>query len=197
MKKTWLGLVMVLFICCGSAAISEKATFDFSSRLKNQINKLKIFLNQKPEYNQQIAFFIDFRIPSNKCRFFVVDLKKDSVTMKGLVAHGIGSETQVKDSLKFTNQPNSLASSLGKYAIGESYTGTFGKSYKLYGLDNTNSNALSRHVVLHAYDDIPEKEPEGELCLSHGCPMVSKQFFSRLEKILDASDKKILLTIYY
>jgi hypothetical protein len=197
MKKTWLGIFVVLFFCCGSSAISEKATFDFSARLKSQISKLKTFLNQKPEYNKQVAFFIDFRIPSNQCRFFVVDLRTDSITMKGLVAHGIGSETDVKDSLKFTNQPNSLSSSLGKYAIGDSYLGMFGKSYKLHGLDATNSNALSRHVVLHAYDDVPEKEPEGDLCLSHGCPMVSKQFFSRLEKILDASEKKILLTIYY
>ena len=68
---------------------------------------------------------------------------------------------------------------------------------KLYGLDSTNNNALIRNIVLHKYDRVPYLEKDGNICNSYGCPMVNKNFFERLEKILDNSNKTILLEIYY
>ena len=113
------------------------------------------------------------------------------------MAHGSGSETGIGGQLKFSNINNSLSTSLGKYSIGHSYNGKFGKAYKLYGLDETNSNAFSRNIVLHKFEDVPYDEQESYICNSHGCPMVNEKFYSRLEKIIDASDKKIILRIYY
>jgi hypothetical protein len=73
----------------------------------------------------------------------------------------------------------------------------FGKAYKLHGLDQTNSAAFLRNIVLHKYKDVPYEEQENYICNSHGCPMVNEKFFSVVEKILDNSNKKIILTIYY
>ncbi|MCD0464541.1 murein L,D-transpeptidase catalytic domain-containing protein [Flavobacterium sp. ENC] len=137
---------------------------------------------------------------SEKCfknRFFIYDLKQNKILNKGLVGHGTGSETGIPGKLKFSNLKDSHCTSLGKYAIGTSYQGSFGKSYKLYGLDKTNSNASDRNVVLHEYSKVPFEEQENPICNSYGCPMVNSAFFNVPEKIIDTSAKKIILVIYY
>jgi len=113
------------------------------------------------------------------------------------VAHGSGSETGIPGKLAFSNVKNSNSSSLGKYAVGGCYTGRFGKSYKLYGLDKTNNNAFDRNIVLHKYFNIPFEEQAYPICNSLGCPMVNEKFFSVIEKLIDNSNKKIILVMYY
>ncbi|PIF34837.1 L,D-transpeptidase-like protein [Flavobacterium sp. 9] len=162
-----------------------------------QINEVKKVIKSNSKYNNRIAFFIDMKIPSGKNRFFVYDLKANKIIDKGLVAHGSGSETGVKGKLRFSNIPNSLSTSLGKYAIGNHYNGRFGKAYKLYGLDKTNSNAFERDVVFHYYFDVPYKEKDGYICNGYGCPMVNKKYFDRIAQIIDNSESDILMSIYY
>ena len=135
------------------------------------------------------------KIPSNRFRFYIVDLLKDTIIDKGLVAQGGNTIPDENGNLIFSNEINSSCTSLGKYLIGGSYYGRFGKAYKLYGLDKTNSNAFARSIVLHKYADVPEKEQQEEICYSRGCPMVSAGFFQKIESIIDHSNKKILLEI--
>ena len=159
--------------------------------------EIKSYIAKNKEYNDQVAFLIDMKIHSGRNRFFVYDLQSDSITDKGLVAHGSGSDTNIVGKLKFSNVNNSLCTALGKYSIGNSYNGQFGKAYKMYGLDSTNDNAFLRNIVLHKYKDVPYQEQIHAICNSYGCPMVNEKFYNRLEKIIDGSDKKILLYIYY
>jgi hypothetical protein len=166
-------------------------------RIHNRIDELKSMLNANSKYNSKIAFFIDMRIPSGKNRFFVYDLENNTILDQGLVAHGSGSETGVKGELKFSNTPNSNCTSLGRYSIGNNYKGIFGKAYRLYGLEETNSNAFSRAIVLHHYSAVPYEEQDHYISRSKGCPMVNEQFFKRIEKIIDSSKSNILLDIYY
>jgi len=66
------------------------------------------------------------------------------------VAHGSGSDPDGDGyATKFSNVPNSKASSLGVYITGALYYGKHGKSMRLHGISPTNSNALSRAVVVH------------------------------------------------
>ncbi len=148
-------------------------------------------------YNSKIAFFMDMRIKSGRNRFFVYDLENNKIIDEGLVANGSGSETEVRGELKFSNEPNSKCTSLGRYIIGKSYKGIFGKSYILKGLDQTNNNAVKRMIVLHSYSAVPDNEQDYYIALSHGCPMVSEVFFKRLEKIIDSSKSAIILNVYY
>jgi hypothetical protein len=39
-------------------------------------------------YNETVCFLIDMTLPSGQSRFFIYDLKNDSVKTAGLVAHG-------------------------------------------------------------------------------------------------------------
>lgn len=148
-------------------------------------------------YNTTRCFMTDMSLASGRQRFFVYNLLKDSVEKTGLVAHGSGSDRGEED-LFFSNKPNSYCTSLGRYKIGKSYMGKFGLAYKLYGLDSTNSKAFERFVVLHAHSCVPNEEiAPVPLCQSWGCPTVSPDFLQELKKYIDASEKPILLWIYY
>ena len=165
-------------------------------RLKQKAAQFSIY-NQSADYESAYCFLVDMRIAPGKKRFFVYNLEKDSVEMAGLVAHGSGSDKGTDD-LYFSNVPSSNCTSLGKYKIGNSYTGKFGLAFKLYGLDKTNSKAFERFVVLHAHSCVPDAEVNPlSICESWGCPTVSPIFLSALKKYIDNAEKPILLWIYY
>lgn len=166
-------------------------------RINNRVDEIRNMINIDHKYNQKIAFLVDMKVPSGKNRFFVYDLEKNEIIDQGLVAHGSGSETGIKGMLRFSNTPNSNCTALGRYSIGKTYKGIFGKAYRLAGLDETNNNALKRAIVLHYYSAVPSEEQEYYISNSHGCPMVSEQFFKRIEKIIDSSKSNIILDIYY
>ena len=169
----------------------ESQTIDSS-----KISEVKNFIKTN-NYNDEIAFFVDYKIPSGKFRFFIYDLKKNRIINKGLVAHGSGSEKGKEGKLIFSNVENSYQSSLGKYKISTKYFGTFGWSYRLEGLDKTNNNALKRAIVMHSLSCVKDEESSEPTCLSLGCPMVSKFFFETAAKYIDNSKKPILLYTFY
>lgn len=166
-------------------------------RLISKATELKAYLKGKWSYDQKIAILIDMRQNSGKNRFFIVELDSLSILSRGLVAHGSGSETGFDDSLRFSNTPNSYCTSLGKYKIGNAYVGNFGRSYKLHGLDPTNSTAFERFVVLHRYSCVPDEEQLLPICNSLGCPMLSENFFKEVDAMIRKSGKSVLMEIYY
>lgn len=200
MKLSYLVLFMTVSFFTGSK-LSFKEDDAISTvemeRINNRISVIKNMINIDHKYNQKIAFLIDMKVPSGKNRFFIYDLEKNQVIDQGLVAHGSGSETGIKGMLKFSNMPNSNCTALGRYAIGATYKGIFGKAYRLSGLEESNNNALKRAIVLHHYSAVPYEEQDYYISNSHGCPMVNEQFFKRIEKIIDSSKSNILMDIYY
>lgn len=166
-------------------------------RLQERVKIIKQFVSTNSKYNNELAFFIDMRVMSGKNRFIVYDLKNDKIVDQGLVAHGLGSETGQMEDLKFSNTNSSFCTSLGKYSIGQDYFGKYGKAYKLFGLDLTNSNAFARSIVLHKYDKVPYEEQDYAIVHSLGCPMVNEIYFNRIEKLIDNSKRNIILDIYY
>jgi len=89
-----------------------------------------------------------------------------------LVAHGRGSDPGHTGWLqRFSNEPSSHATSAGAYRTDGLYVGAHGPSIRLAGLDSTNSNALSRAIVVHeAWYVSPEMaRTHGVLGRSEGC----------------------------
>lgn len=164
-------------------------------RLPNQAAFIKQYAKTN-NFNTEYCFLVDMSIPSGKKRFFIYNMKTNSIESSSLVAHGWGSEG-TGDQLIFSNTPNSCQTSLGKYKVGYPYKGTFGKAYKIYGLDDTNSKAFDRAIVLHSYSQVPDVETYPEnICHSAGCPMVSPSFLAVLGNYIGSSSKPILLWIY-
>lgn len=193
--KNLVFLSLLLLLSCDSKS-QEVSKNSRKSIPSEKIVQIKNFVKDT-KYNQDLVIFINFRIPSNKFRFFIYDLKNDKILEKAIVAHGSGSVVKGSNDLVFSNVENSYQSSLGKYQIGSSYVGAFGKSYRLIGLDKTNSNAVKRAIVIHPYYCISDVETQNLACLSLGCPMLSPNFFKVVEKYIDGSKKPIILYAFY
>jgi len=193
--KNLVFLSLLLLFSCDSKS-QEVSKNSRKSIPSEKIVEIKNFVKDT-KYNQDLVIFINFRIPSNKFRFFIYDLKNDKILEKAIVAHGSGSVVKGSNDLVFSNVENSYQSSLGKYQIGSSYVGAFGKSYRLIGLDKTNSNASKRAIIIHPYYCISDVETQNLACLSLGCPMLSPNFFKVAEKYIDGSKKPMVLYAFY
>jgi L,D-transpeptidase catalytic domain len=114
---------------------------------------------------------VDFSLPSRAPRFHLVNLADGNVRSH-LVAHGRGSDPAHTGWLeRFSNDPRSNATSAGAYRTGSLYMGAHGRSMRLEGLDTTNSNALSRALVVHGAWYVNEEMigRSGMLGRSQGC----------------------------
>jgi hypothetical protein len=171
-------------------AAPEKSTI--VNVITNKVNSYALQNNMSTEY----CFLVDMSLPSGRNRFFIYDLKKNSIVHAGLVSHGSCNETFMARP-KFSNESKSGCSSLGKYKVGEFYNGKYGKSFRLHGLDNCNSNAYKRAVVIHGYHCVPDEEIYPRvLCNSLGCVMVSYKFFDKISRIIGKAEKPIVLWVY-
>lgn len=165
------------------------------SQLQKCANELKMYAQQKG-YSTKYCLLIDMSLNSGLKRFFVYDLTKNTVAFSGLVAHGSCDQLFLKD-VKFSNTPESGCTSSGLFRVGRSYRGHYGKAYKLYGLQSSNSNAFKRAVVIHGLNCVPDEESyPNPICNSSGCPMVSFGFLEKLSSVIDHSEKPVLLWIY-
>ena len=181
MKKLF---VCLLFIKCSSPVLHKE------EKAPAIIKEIKSAITS--EYNSKIVFYIDLSKSSTDYRFFVIRMKDSMIVNKGLCCNG---RTDSYGNVIYSNAPGSNCSSKGIYSIGSSYTGRFGKAYKLYGLSSTNSNAYKRCVVLHSYWGIPRTAPTFTICKSYGCPTVNPDYLKELSEYIDKSKKPILLII--
>lgn len=119
----------------------------------------------------------DFSQASRMARFFLFDLNTGA-SRAVLVAHGRGSDPAHSGWLeRFSNEPGSLASSAGAYVTGTTYEGKHGRSRRLIGLDQQNSNAESRAIVVHAASYVSEAMARdlGKIGRSEGCFAVAEE----------------------
>lgn len=154
-------------------------------------------------FDSNICVLVDMNKHSGKNRLFVYDFKKDTIVLQGLCSHGCGTQPWGGDFTKttpvFSNVNESHCSSIGKYKIGKRGYSNWGINinYKLHGLDVTNDNAYKRIIVLHSWEMVPNQEPyphgtpEG-----WGCPAVSNETMRKLDKLLENTDKPVLLWVY-
>ena len=113
----------------------------------------------------------DFSRASRDPRFYIVDLRS-GFTTEHLCAHGRGSDPAHSGWLEyFSNEVGSEATSEGAYLTGDAYTGKYGWSMRLSGLDHTNYNAEARAIVVHSarYAEPSMIAQFGKLGRSEGC----------------------------
>ena len=106
---------------------------------------------RKKGLSENYAIVVDYSIPSGKHRFFVCDLKKQKVIASSLCAHGAGKGSTIFTPV-FSNEVGSNCSSLGHYKItGRHQMSSSGlPSFRLQGLDTSNSNAMKRGILIHS-----------------------------------------------
>lgn len=128
-------------------------------------------LNRSRVANEKYVSVLDFSKHSSKRRLFILDMQSGKVESH-VVAHGSGSDPlHTGFAKRFSNQSGSNASSVGYYLTAETYYGQHGYSLRLDGISDTNSNARSRAVVIHASSYVDDgRAKQGR---SQGCPAVS------------------------
>lgn len=68
-----------------------------------------------------------------------------------------------------------------------------------HGLEATNDNAFKRYIVLHSYTPLPETEVYPlhlPLGISQGCPVISDEVMRKVDGLLKAEKKPVLLWVY-
>ena len=128
---------------------------------------------------------IDFKIPSNQKRLWVLDLDTGELLYHLLVTHGSGSNPGPDPSRPtvFSNINDSHQSSLGLMKTGETYYGMWGYSLKLDGLEpGFNDLVRKRHIVIHGADWAGQDfiDSNGFLGQSWGCPTVDSKLSRKL-----------------
>lgn len=194
MSKSFFLLFFLLLAC---STIVEEKSKDYSA-----IHQEAKSYCQSNGFNQEFYFLLDFSVHSGKNRFYVIDFKSLQVLDQNLVTHGscdVFEENPEKyKKAKFSNANSSHCSSKGKYKIGKRDYSSWGINIKywLHGMENTNTNAEKRVVVLHSWDAVSNKEIYPRFApLSWGCPAVSDEFMQTLDKKLQTTKNPVLLWI--
>lgn len=119
-----------------------------------------MLVKKKYKSDCKYVVMVDYSKPIYAERLYVVNTEKKSIETASTVSHAFKSGmVYAKD---FSNEENTLKSSLGAYLTEGTYYGKYGYSLTLKGLDNTNSNAKKRSIVFHSSKAMKTK-------WSHGC----------------------------
>lgn len=126
------------------------------------------FGKRKVRMHEGYAAIIDFSQPSSEERLYLINLNTGSVE-KSYVSHG--RNTGVVVASQFSNIDNSKMSSLGMVMAGDIYTGKYGQSMNLYGMESSNDLMAKRAIVMHPapYADPNYIDKRGRLGRSWGC----------------------------
>ncbi|GAA0269466.1 murein L,D-transpeptidase catalytic domain family protein [Alteraurantiacibacter aestuarii] len=132
-------------------------------------------------WRRDLAAIVDFGVHSAVPRFHLANLESGTVTSL-LVSHGSGSDPEHDGWLNaFSNLHDSWATSRGAYVSWEWYEGRYGTSMRLEGLDDSNSEAFNRAIVMHAasYATPAHVHRWGKVGRSNGCFAIGPDEFSR------------------
>ena len=124
-----------------------------------------------------ILSIVDFSLPSDKKRLFVLNMENGKLLFNTWVSHGRNSGREM--ATRFSNRNNSKQSSLGFYVTGDPYIGEHGYSLRLDGVEEgINDNAFSRGIVIHSAKYVDESiiQKKGYIGRSLGCPAIAKEF---------------------
>jgi len=177
--------IRLLYQECGLDSILSFDAFRLAMIGMGKIEEIK---------NKKIITIIDFSKLSTQERFFVVDLQNRRVLYKSLVAHGKNSGENMANS--YSNDSESLKSSLGFFLTAETYSGKHGYSLKLDGLEpGINDNARQRAIVIHGAGYVSESyaKQNGRLGRSWGCPALP---IDSSKEIIDQISEGSCLFIY-
>ena len=194
-----LTLTFSLFaICYLSPAIKASAidTTDSTKQLYHDcglenILSFKAFKKSFDGYKtfhtaKHIITIVDFTLPSNQKRCFVIDIEKKKLLYTTWVAHGKNSGDLLAES--FSNTLNSYQSSPGFYLVGEPIqSAKHGLALLLYGMEKgVNDNARRREIIIHGASYVSEKfiQQYGRLGRSHGCPALPNELMPVLAPII-------------
>lgn len=192
-RRRFLVLFSLLIITfstkiCAFSFFQQDELYEFTSQARNLApNILKLAMSAYNHAKQEglvaksIITIIDYTKPSTEKRLWVVDLDRKKVLFNTLVAHGRNSGLDVAN--RFSNEFQSLASSIGVFLTRHTYQGHNGYSLIMEGLEKGfNDKAEARHIVFHPAHYVSEDyiNRTGRIGRSWGCPALNPRVASQL-----------------
>lgn len=182
MRKLYIILIFITVYVSNFSLNNKYIGLYNSMNLKEKISysifeKALTGYDKIPKKNKDIIAIIDYTKPATEKRFYVLDLKNRKILYETLVSHGKNSG--INQTIAFSNIPNSYQSTLGFFLTDTTYSGEFGYSLRLIGLEpGINSNTEKRKIVIHgaeyvSYDFIKKN---GFLGRTLGCPALPKEY---------------------
>lgn len=169
-----------------------------ASNLNKDVLKLSLtayeHAKKKGVMNNPLLIIVDYSKPSYQRRLWVIDLNNKKVLFNTWVAHGKNSGDVNASS--FSNNPESLKSSIGVFVTGDIYSGKHGNSLRVYGLESGfNDKAYNRSIVFHGANYVSASIANtGKVGRSWGCLAVSQDIIGSL---VNRIKNKALVVAYY
>ena len=154
---------------------------------------------RKKGLNTHLCVLVNYSIASGKPRFFIYDFDKQRIIYRCRCAHGLGGGSTARKAI-FSNSIGSKCSSLGKFMLTGIGSAHFRNCFRLRGLDESNNNAETRGILIHAASIVTKFRllpwiPLNRSC--EGCFTITKGGLMKMHEIYDREDnKKILLYAY-
>jgi len=144
---------------------------------------------------KEMLTIIDYSKSSGDRRLMVFDMKNQKVLFNTWVAHGKNSGAA--NATSFSNDAQSLKSSLGVFMTSDVYDGKHGESLRVQGLEpGINDNAMRRDIVFHSaqYVGADVARARGMVGRSWGCMAVDS---ATIKPLINTIKGKTLVVAYY
>ncbi|MEJ7737802.1 MAG: murein L,D-transpeptidase catalytic domain family protein [Chitinophagaceae bacterium] len=123
----------------------SKQAFEYALKGYKNLQKKGLLVRK------DILSICDFSQSSKNKRLYIIDVEHQKLLLNTYVAHGKNSGSEYANS--FSNNPESLKSSLGFYVTRNTYYGGHGLSLRIDGLEKGfNDKADKRNIVVHGSD---------------------------------------------
>lgn len=133
---------------------------------------------KRGDARKPIVALSDMSVSSGEKRQWVYNASTQRLLVQVRVAHGEGSQSSSPGFANaFGDVPNSKKSSLGLMRTGRFYSGTYGRSLWLEGLEPTrNGHVRQRSIVVHPWEGADDTYVQSahEVAPTWGCPGVSR-----------------------
>jgi hypothetical protein len=188
-------------IDAGQSNLKEVSSIDallhlanLSDKVRNNIKSARIpeipllralqFYNdnkEKRKLSDKYLVVADLTQSSNKKRMYQVDLETGEVK-KYTTSHGRGYSNAKGCAHVFGNRPNSFLSSGGGFVTGRirDFKGKHNGALSLYGVEESNSNAYGRGVILHGASYVDDDQAGRTL----GCLSIANKYANSFIKSL-------------
>ena len=139
------GVVFFVFSAKNNT-ISEATLKKYSNSFQKHLNKIS---------SKNVAIIIDYTMPINRKRLWLINTKTNKIIFNCYVAHAISSGFIYAQDL--SNNIGSEKSCGGSFLSKEKYIGNYGNSLRIDGLEKINNNARKRCIVFHPLTKIKMK----------------------------------------